>query len=725
MTLNRLHVALGAASLLFVSGCPTTAPSEMDANPPSLDARALDAQACMSATDCDDGLVCNGSESCTEGRCIAGTALRCDDGIACTTDFCSDELRGCVQRPPDVDGDGVVAATCVDTRGMPLGDDCDDADPRVYPSALEVCDVARRDEDCDPTTRGGLDADSDGFEDARCCNGASCGTDCNDAVRSAHPDATEVCNAIDDNCDGDTDEGVRITVYRDADGDGRGVASESMTACATTPEYSVFDDDCDDTSRLRSPLFPDVCDEIDNDCDGVADPEDVTTSTLWYLDADGDGFGNARISILSCTPPAGVYSLLSTDCNDSAASVNPAQAERCNGVDDNCNGVADFVIAAGDLEDDDRDGIADNRCTPLPSPADCDDRDPASGPGSAESCDGRDNDCDSRVDEMAASNVYFRDSDGDGFGSSAAGSIVGCVPVTGYVARGGDCDELRATRYPGASEACNGIDDDCDSSVDEDSLSTCAASSSGCAYAACIGGRCGLEAASAGTECRPATGVCDASERCDGVATACPPDSFANPAVVCRPATGVCDARETCTGSAVTCPADTLASATTVCRASTVSCDAAEACSGTGDLCPADTGVSITFCTPTLPVRAETLGRNVTISTVVLNGTSTTLLEVTPNQPVTARVAGDWTNGGMDCPSCITQFYARLNGVVSVCFGSTTDNLTFDETFGFTAPAMPGTYHVNLAGSWQVLCETTTSVSPGFSTSTIATIVVR
>lgn len=503
MTLDRVRIpggliALGSSlCVAFMFGCPAT-PDAPDASTDA--ASLLDAHACTAASECDDGLACNGEESCTAGRCTTGMPIRCDDGIACTTDSCSEEMRGCVNRPVDADGDGSAAITCVDARGAALGTDCNDDDRTITPGALEVCDAAGRDEDCNPATHGGIDVDGDGFEDARCCNGTgagACGTDCNDALQSANTAATETCNGIDDDCDGMIDEGVRITVYPDLDGDGRGVMAGSISACASTPGYALFGDDCDDADRMNSPVLPEVCDARDNDCDRVPDPTDITVSALWYRDEDGDGFGNPAVSILSCTPPAGAYVLLNTDCNDDVAAINPAQAERCNGLDDDCNGVADFVIAPGDLEDDDRDGIADSHCTPLPVPADCDDRDGTSGPGAPESCDGRDNDCDARIDEEVAAITYYRDVDADGYGSATSGSIVGCIPIAGHSARGGDCDDASFARHPGASEGCNATDEDCDGGVDEAPADDMCTSVEG-SERTCAGGMCRAFACSPG-----------------------------------------------------------------------------------------------------------------------------------------------------------------------------------------------------------------------------------
>ncbi|MFO0685431.1 MAG: putative metal-binding motif-containing protein [Sandaracinus sp.] len=451
------------AIFFLTPGCGSPTPTDVDGG--SDGGPPIDAPECSTATDCDDGLFCNGAESCTAGRCVAGAPQRCDDGISCTVDACSEELRTCLHRAPDTDGDGSGDASCLDETGTALGDDCDDTDGNRFPGNAEVCDPAHHDEDCVATTYGAIDADGDGFESDQCCNGTACGDDCNDGRRDAHPGATEVCNLLDDDCDAMTDEGVTVTVYTDADFDGDGDRdATAMQACASTAGVSVYHTDCADDDRTRSGRLVEVCDTVDNDCNDVVD--DHTSDVTWYRDADSDGFGSAASgTLVSCIPPVG-YSLLGTDCDDTTNARSPARAEICDGLDDDCNGAADFRIAAGDFEDDDHDGIADSACG-APLGRDCDDRDPSSGPGTTETCDGRDNDCDTHVDEDAMSIAFFRDEDGDGFGSAASGTIVGCVPSAGYVRRGGDCDDANAVRRPGANEGCNALDDDCDGAIDE------------------------------------------------------------------------------------------------------------------------------------------------------------------------------------------------------------------------------------------------------------------
>ncbi len=513
---KALSLALFASLVCSCGGPP---PAESDAG---ADGSVLDAGApCSASAECDDGLFCNGIEACVDGACAPGLSMRCDDSIDCTRDACSEDLRRCVFRVPDEDGDGSGDVLCLDGAGVPLGDDCDDGDPTRFPGNTEICDDAQRDEDCDPLTLGGRDDDGDGFIDSACCNGASCGDDCDDVRSSVHPGATETCNLLDDNCDSSVDEGVSVAGFVDADHDGYGDPTMARTACGSAPGFSVYGTDCDDSNAAVHPGQPEICDLLDNDCDADAAVDEGASSVTWYLDSDGDGFGTPLSTMESCAPLTG-YSILGTDCDDTRAGVSPAAAELCNGVDDDCNGSADYVIAPGDLEDDDGDGIPDSRCGP-PLGRDCNDRDASSGPGEPEICDGRDNDCDARVDEDAIMAAYYRDADGDGFGGSGAVTVA-CMAPAGFTRRGGDCDDAQPLRFPGALEGCNGIDDDCDDAIDEGSYASASCSVPN-AVAACLLGGCravacvtGYRLAAGGCvdvdECLVGNGGCDVHATC-------------------------------------------------------------------------------------------------------------------------------------------------------------------------------------------------------------------
>jgi hypothetical protein len=100
---------------------------------------------------------------------------------------------------------------------------------------------------------------------------------------------------------------------------------------------------------------------------------------------------------------------------------------------------------------------------------DCDDDDDSIHPDADEICDGRDNDCDGSVDEHDAvdASLWYADFDGDGYGDPAS-TTVACTQPTGWLADTSDCNDADPAAFPGASEACNGRDDDCDGSVDGD-----------------------------------------------------------------------------------------------------------------------------------------------------------------------------------------------------------------------------------------------------------------
>lgn len=233
---------------------------------------------CAQDRDCDDGLYCTGVERCLLGDpaagpdgCVAGTSP-CTAGEVCNEDGDRCDRDDCAT--PDADNDG-------DNRIGCGGGDCDDDDNRVNSTRLEICDAAGLDEDCNPltiqneTTHDG-DADRDGFVSVVCFNGDNRGTDCRDDRPTANPSGAESCNGVDDDCDGEIDDGVLLTFYRDTDGDGYGRAEDGVqTGCVADVGYVPNGGDCDETSaRARSvnPAASEACNGYDDNCDGSSDP---------------------------------------------------------------------------------------------------------------------------------------------------------------------------------------------------------------------------------------------------------------------------------------------------------------------------------------------------------------------------------------------------------------------------------------------------------------------
>jgi hypothetical protein len=205
-----------------------------------------------------------------------------------------------------------------------------------------------------------------------------------------------------------------------------------------------------------------------------AGPCGAEAEQVFYEDADGDGYGVAGTTRYSCHTPEG-YALQAGDCDDADAYVHPGAQELCNGVDDDCDGVADGGIVSTWYTDADDDGYGDpltgiEACEApdgsVDDGTDCDDSDPNTHPGAVEVCDGDDDDCDGLVDTGEVGS-WYPDGDGDGFGDPDAGALT-CEPEPGWVQDGSDCDDSDPAVSPLAVEACNGVDDDCDGEVDED-----------------------------------------------------------------------------------------------------------------------------------------------------------------------------------------------------------------------------------------------------------------
>jgi hypothetical protein len=394
----------------------------------------------------------------------------------------------------DVDGDGFAA--CVD---------CDDADAAVNDDAAESCNGI--DDDCDglsdsddpdvidaSTWYGDADGDGYGgqqFVQAACAAPAgyvATNDDCDDLDADSYPGAAESCDERDNDCDGDVDEGVESTWYADADGDGYGDATTTTDACTAPPGYTWNGDDCDDTAPAAHPGGLEVCDGVDNDCDGDTDEDNALDALTWYADSDGDGYGDTATTTEACQQPSG-HVPGDSDCDDAAAAVNPGATEVCDNVDNNCDGSVDEGVQSTWYADADGDGYGDSASSTeacqqptghVSGDSDCDDAVAAVNPGATEVCDNVDNNCDGSVDEGVQS-TWYADADGDGYGDAAVTSLA-CNQPTGFLSDNTDCDDTDGSVNPGATELCgDGLDNNCDGSQSTDPLGHTA----GCAGTDC------------------------------------------------------------------------------------------------------------------------------------------------------------------------------------------------------------------------------------------------
>jgi hypothetical protein len=352
---------------------------------------------------------CAGLTACLDGvlACQAPAAEpESCDGLDNDCDSQADEAGsgGCKEYYLDEDLDGfggdVAVCLCAATLGVSTNDlDCDDLAPTVHLGALEQCD--NQDNDCNGVADEGCDKDGDHF-----CGSvplvwgpeAVCqypDVDCNDFLGSVHPAAAELCDGLDNDCNGAADDGC------DKDGDGYCWQMPFVEGAFTVCQAGMVD--CDDTDPEVNPGAEEVCNAQDDDCDGTTD-DDV-------CDLDKDGVCGQLPS-----PKA-------PDCFKPGAKVD---SPFCKMILDLCpKGVSD-----------------------------CDDSDPWAMPGMVEKCNGKDDNCDGKVDETF-------DLDGDGYCVASQLIVPGCLKCKNPEI---DCNDKMAQVHPAAADEIDwlGLDSNCD-----------------------------------------------------------------------------------------------------------------------------------------------------------------------------------------------------------------------------------------------------------------------
>jgi hypothetical protein len=271
--------------------------------------------------------------------------------------------------------------------------------------------------------------------------------------------------------------GPRTKYYRDADVDTYGDPNDWVRDTSPPPGYVEDNTDCDDTDPDVNPGAEEVCgDGIDNNCDTQIDEGCSGGQTTYYRDADSDTYGDPNDSVVDTSPPAG-YVEDDTDCDDTDPDINPGATEICgDGIDQDCNGV-DPACSAGKgkkyyYRDADSDTYGDpNDVVVAKNPpegyvnnnVDCDDTDPDTYPGAAEVADdGIDQNCNGY--DLT---TYYADTDSDTYGDANSSQQVDDAQPDGYVLDDTDCNDSDPDVNPAAIESCDGIDNNCDTQIDE------------------------------------------------------------------------------------------------------------------------------------------------------------------------------------------------------------------------------------------------------------------
>ena len=287
--------------------------------------------------------------------------------------------------------------------------------------------------------------------------------------------------AIPDSC-------IKKIYWEDKDNDGWGGDAKYMAACTRPGGYASKKGDCDDTNNTIYPGATEKCNKKDDNCNSFID-EGLPTA-IFYKDDDNDGYGTTS-TVQACMAPPG-YVTLSGDCNDNNKEINPGAKEKCNEVDDNCNGYTDEgFIKKSFFKDNDKDGYggvsSKQSCTAgtgyVAKGGDCNDYNKNIHPYATELCNLIDDDCNGIKDDKLKKLKMYKDNDGDGFAAKNAITQEKCdVPVgwalpkdvDGDKKNDWDCDDSDVTVYPGAPTKCgDGKDNNCDGYKDRLCFTAC------------------------------------------------------------------------------------------------------------------------------------------------------------------------------------------------------------------------------------------------------------